>query len=732
MRFGIKVGLVNLVSLLNYRADLYIVALLATTADLGMYTVAIAAAESLLVPTQVAALVTSPHIGSLDKNAAARLAARCIRVNLLIALAVCGLLFIVATPLVHLLYGAAFLPVVPALRILLLGVLALSLGSPMATYFTLKMGRPEVPLRLAGTSAVICIAVAIVLLPQFGIVGAAIGSSTAYIIGQAAAFWYFTRTTGLDFASMIVPDPRGHRGIPWIPDAHSAGRAPPAPADHFHPVTPLGPSAQSAGPSSTHASRGGPRTIGRMVGRLRLPDRAHRATIIGLAFVSVLGVIACVASVMLSGTKTGAALALIATLGPIIIYTAIVAPIIFPFGLYAMLTPLDTLLALPGFGTMTKILGVITGAALLFYMIRTKRGVQPPPVAVIWLVFYLWVTSTLWWAIDTDSSFKVLGISWSLLLLFIVTSMFRLNASMLRGAINAVLIGGVISALYGLYFFHSGGNLTQTGGRLWIQTDDASINPDHFANSFILPATLALVAALWATRWRARLLYSAGLFLMLLCMALTGARGGMLGFGAAALFLLFRDRHRAALAMLLGGGAIVGLAARGQFLIARFSTAVSTGGAGRVDIWRAGFAAFKQYWLFGAGYGNFPLAYNRFYLNVFQSVDPHFSRASHNMVLNAAVETGIIGLVLLLTAWVQTFRMLSPIQESDYRYPLRLALQGSIVGLFVAGMFVDMMISKYVWLAFTIAVMTYNAGPVYISALAARRISTEAAVVSSA
>jgi O-antigen/teichoic acid export membrane protein len=205
VRFGIKVGFVNLVSLLNYRADLYIVALMATTAQLGMYTVAIAAAESLLVPTQVAALVTSPHIGSLDRDAAGRLAARCVRNNLLVALAVCGLLFVVADPIVHLLYGAAFLPVVPALRILLLGVFALSLGSPMSTYFTLKLGRPEVPLRLAGLSAVICIAVAIVLLPQLGIVGAAIGSTVAYVAGQAAAFWYFARTTRLSFASMVVP-----------------------------------------------------------------------------------------------------------------------------------------------------------------------------------------------------------------------------------------------------------------------------------------------------------------------------------------------------------------------------------------------------------------------------------------------------------------------------------------------------------------------------------------------
>jgi O-antigen/teichoic acid export membrane protein len=214
MRFAVKVGLVNLVSLLNYRADVYIVAILATPADLGLYTVAIAAAESLLVPTQVAALVTSPHIGALQAEAAARLAARCVRNNLLVALVVCGVLFVFAHPLIALLYGRAFLPVVPALRILLAGVFTLSLGSPMSTYFTLKLGRPEVPLRLAAISAAVCIAVAIFLLPRWGITGAALGSTAGYAIGQAAAFWYFGRTTRLGLSAMLMPT-RGDLALYW-------------------------------------------------------------------------------------------------------------------------------------------------------------------------------------------------------------------------------------------------------------------------------------------------------------------------------------------------------------------------------------------------------------------------------------------------------------------------------------------------------------------------------------
>lgn len=205
VHFALRVAGVNLVSLLNYRADLYIIAILANAAELGMYTVAVAAAESLLVPTQVAALVTSPHIGSLDVRPAAQLTARCVRNNMIVALMVCGVLFALAPAIVHLLYGDAFAPVVPALRVLLIGVFAMSLGSPMSSFFTLRLGQPEIPMRLAGISASICIALSFLLVPSDGMFGAAIASTVAYVVGQTTAIWYFRRTARIGVGELLVP-----------------------------------------------------------------------------------------------------------------------------------------------------------------------------------------------------------------------------------------------------------------------------------------------------------------------------------------------------------------------------------------------------------------------------------------------------------------------------------------------------------------------------------------------
>ncbi|MGZ3541035.1 MAG: hypothetical protein ACXVAF_07570, partial [Vulcanimicrobiaceae bacterium] len=49
--------------------------------------------------------------------------------------------------------------------------------------------------------------------------------------------------------------------------------------------------------------------------------------------------------------------------------------------------------------------------------------------------------------------------------------------------------------------------------------------------------------------------------------------------------------------------------------------------------------------------------------------------------------------------------------SEDARYPMRVALEAALIGLFVAAMFVDMMIWKYLWLAFILVAMTRNAIP---------------------
>ena len=206
LSYSLRVGAVSLISLLNYRADVFIVAALAGPTLLGMYTLAVTAAEMLLAVTQVTANVSSPQIGGMESQlAAAELTARLVRNNVIIASVTCAVLWVLAPIAVGLLYGRAFLPVIPAFRILLIGVFAMSLGSPMSTFFTIRLGKPQIPMILAGISATVCIAVSYLLVTPLGLVGAAIGSTLGYAIGQTIAIVAFIRVGRVKPSMVLMP-----------------------------------------------------------------------------------------------------------------------------------------------------------------------------------------------------------------------------------------------------------------------------------------------------------------------------------------------------------------------------------------------------------------------------------------------------------------------------------------------------------------------------------------------
>ena len=81
---------------------------------------------------------------------------------------------------------------------------------------------------------------------------------------------------------------------------------------------------------------------------------------------------------------------------------------------------------------------------------------------------------------------------------------------------------------------------------------------------------------------------------------------------------------------------------------ARVQRGASDRGTGRFDIWIVAVHIIKHYPIFGTGLENFRTAYNQFagYAPVFR----RFDRDPHNVYLQVWAETGVVGLILLITA----------------------------------------------------------------------------------
>jgi putative inorganic carbon (hco3(-)) transporter len=436
--------------------------------------------------------------------------------------------------------------------------------------------------------------------------------------------------------------------------------------------------------------------------------RHNQAPVYAAIAVAAGGVVASFALTALAGTKTGFVLAVSAIGGPVLIYLSIVAPLIFPFGAYVALIPFNNILNIDAFGTLTKALGIVSGAALLFYLLRTRTAVTPPRTLLFWAAVYVWTATTTFWAIDQPSVFVLLPTIVELLTLYAVVSILPTDRNVVRWVTLATVFGGVAASLYGAYLFHSGADIG--AGRLWIKTDTSEIDPNQFAAALLLPLGLVGVFALYSRRVWTIAAYLGAAVILLVGIAESGSRGAVLGVGVMLVYVFIRSERRMRLALWsIPGALLVLLATLRTSIWTRFGDAVSTGGAGRLPIWHIGLVAVKSHWLFGAGLNNFAFAFDEAFLQAHVTEPVTWHRAPHDLLLGTTVEIGVIGLALLLTAWYQQFRVLRDIPMGNPDYPLRVALEATVLGTFVAALFLDVMIFKYVWLTFMLMVIVRNA-----------------------
>lgn len=423
--------------------------------------------------------------------------------------------------------------------------------------------------------------------------------------------------------------------------------------------------------------------------------------------ITALGTLGAFAAVALAGSKRGAVLAAGCIFGPALIYAATVAPLAFPFLLYIFVVPFDNLTIVSSYGTLTKILGAASAAALLFYVIRTRRVNAPPKHMAAWFLLYMWMFATTFWAIDPGRSFSLLPTAMMLLGLYFIVSLVPLTYVDLRRIVLTIVAGFTLAAAYGFYLFHSGKAIAENG-RLLLTQDTSQIDPNHFAAALLLPIALAMVCALRERRIVVKFVWLASLLVLLAGLSVSQSRGATLGLVVIVLFMFFRTPYRRQLLLVLGA---MGVGAGMTFghIATRFQNALSSGGAGRLDIWRVGFQAFKEHWLFGAGYYNFANAYDASYLTVFQKYVAHFHRAPHDLLVQTSVELGVIGVVLLLVAWFGQLGLLKHIGPDDPRFGLRVGAEAALLGLFVAAMFLDLLTMKYTWLTFMLVLLIRNA-----------------------
>lgn len=181
--YGVKAHLGNILTFLNYRLDLFLVNLLAGPAAAGLYIVAVRLVEQLWIVSQAVSTVIFPRLAAMagDEAARRRFTPLVARIVLWITLFGAGLLAAIARPLIEVLFGAEFADASLAVMILLPGVVLAASARVLANDLAAR-GRVGINLGLAAFALVINTTANLMLIPPFGIAGAAAATSLAYTV----------------------------------------------------------------------------------------------------------------------------------------------------------------------------------------------------------------------------------------------------------------------------------------------------------------------------------------------------------------------------------------------------------------------------------------------------------------------------------------------------------------------------------------------------------------------
>jgi hypothetical protein len=407
---------------------------------------------------------------------------------------------------------------------------------------------------------------------------------------------------------------------------------------------------------------------------------------------------------------------------PICTFLTFRYPVIFPFGLYVLITPIDALLAVSGVASIVKLIGMLAAGALVLRMLLIRRAVLPHKSWYFWAAFVVYASLSISWTPDFDAASTMLTAIILLFVMMTILAIYPAKPLEFKFMLASVVVSGVAASIYSLAQYHAApalsSNVSAASGALSRSSLDSNRlllhglsgsnvqDPNYLGGSFLLAIALALAAVFYGRNIALRLASAATVPPMIAAILATGSRSAFLA--AVAIFGYFIVRSKYRVQALLATLSCLGLVAFFPTVLARLISYDFGTADGRTDIWRTGMHSFGDHWLFGAGIGSYGWSYDHNVLAVFQETFAGWDRPGHSVIFVALNDYGIIGFSFVMLAWYFGFRQLKVIPKTHWMYGPRIGLEAGMLGLFIHMLLLDPFFVKYVWLAQSLPLVALN------------------------
>lgn len=212
--YGTQAHLANIMGFLNYRIDTFLVNWLLNPAAVGFYSISVGLVEKLWLISQAASVVLFPRVtAETDETRRKEFTPLIARTVLWVSTLAALVLFILTPFIIVFLYSEAFIPSVRPLQILLPGIVALSVWRLLANDLAGR-GKPMLNTYMMGIAVLANVGLNVLLIPKYGIEGAAWASTGSYGIALVVTLPVYCRLSGNSWAKVLLPQ-RGDWALYW-------------------------------------------------------------------------------------------------------------------------------------------------------------------------------------------------------------------------------------------------------------------------------------------------------------------------------------------------------------------------------------------------------------------------------------------------------------------------------------------------------------------------------------
>jgi O-antigen/teichoic acid export membrane protein len=194
LRYGTKSWFNNILNQLIYRSDMFMVAYFLGLIEVGLYSVAVLLVEKSWFFTTAISNALFPILRARGDGHV--LTARLVRVSVIFTLMVVIFLVLTGHLLIPLIFGDNFSASWVPLLWLLPGVIALTVPKILVAQFA-AMNKMQFTVYSSGPALVVNILLNFLLIPEFGLKGAAIATSISYVMYSVLNVYFFTKLTNM-------------------------------------------------------------------------------------------------------------------------------------------------------------------------------------------------------------------------------------------------------------------------------------------------------------------------------------------------------------------------------------------------------------------------------------------------------------------------------------------------------------------------------------------------------